>query len=142
MIRLARGGLAAQPCLRAPGGPLTHILAMVNGSGGARPPCSGVQLCPWARLVRATAAWISFQPWWTRLRCCCCRSLRTRTRRRKQPGESCGEMFSTLKQKVVSRQMDYRWGQYFHSSLQVEGGREGGSIFFRLVKAEKCKQLM
>lgn len=79
MMRLVRVGPAVQLCLRAEvGPPVTHILSMIvvlvteKGSrvqlcpvpavGTVAPLWSAVQLCPWAKLVRATAAWISLQP--------------------------------------------------------------------------------
>lgn len=94
MIRLVRVGPAVQLCLRAEVGPVMHILSMIlvlvteKGSRVRHSPvaaldtvtllCSAVQLCPWAKSVRATAAWISLQPWSSRL--CCplsfCWSLR------------------------------------------------------------------
>lgn len=95
IMRLVRAGLAVQLCVRAEVGPVTHILSvmvvLVTEKGSrvqlwAVPELgtlillwSSAQLCPWARLVRATAAWISLQPWLTRL--CwprsCCRTLNT-----------------------------------------------------------------
>ncbi len=91
MMRLVRVGPLAQLCLRAEAGPVTHILSLIvvlvtkKGSGVqlcpvpapgmVTPLCSAAPLCPWAKLVRATAAWISLQPWSTRLcwpRPCCC----------------------------------------------------------------------
>lgn len=78
MMRLVRVGPAVQLCLRAAVGPVTHILSMIavlvteKGSrvqlcpvpalGAVMLLWSAVQLCPWAKLVRATAAWISLQP--------------------------------------------------------------------------------
>lgn len=77
-MRLVRVGLAVQLCLRAEVGPVTHILSvivvLVTEKGSLVQLCpvpapgtvillwSAVQLCPWAKLVRATAAWISLQP--------------------------------------------------------------------------------
>jgi len=77
-MRLVRVGPAVQLCLRAPGGPATNILStivvLVTEKGPWVQLCpvpalgtvsllwSAAQLCPWAKLVRAIAAWISLQP--------------------------------------------------------------------------------
>lgn len=78
MMRLVRAGPAVQLCLRVEEGAVTHILSMkvvlvsekgsraqlwpVPAPGTVPPLWSAVRLCPWAKLVRATAAWISLQP--------------------------------------------------------------------------------
>lgn len=84
MMRLVRVGPAVQLCLRAEGAPVTpipkFILVLVTENDSRvlfRPAAvpgavtmlwSEVQLCPWAKLVRATAALISRHPWLSPLR--------------------------------------------------------------------------
>lgn len=76
MMRLVGAGPAAQLCLGGTVGPsanvpsVTVVLATEKGPR-VQPIWSALRLCPWARLVRATAAWISLQPWSLPL-CCCC----------------------------------------------------------------------
>ena len=90
IMRLVRMGPVVQLCLREEVAPTTHFLSMIvvlaieKGSrvqlcplaaiGPVTLPRSPAWLCPWAKLVRATAAWISLQPWSSRLcwpRSCC-----------------------------------------------------------------------
>ena len=73
----------AQLCQGAPVGPIVQALpmivvlvALVGPLVQLRPVVLvGIHISPWARLVRATAAWISPQSWpsitcWPRSRCC------------------------------------------------------------------------
>lgn len=77
-MRLVRVGPTVQLCLRTDGGPVTHILSIIvvrvtekgprvqlgaaPAPGTDTPLWSAEQLCPWAKFVKATAAWISLQP--------------------------------------------------------------------------------